>query len=170
MVLLSISRVARALSPRVMTLKSSVLRDLWCTAPPSRWTVVAAPSGARSSPRLFASSAADDSSEAASPAANPTSSQVQARLADRRAKNLDRAAKATDSTAAAGDSAAEAPGGHREWNVAGLRKEIDRQVMRQFKKVSIGQLQRPSLESCANKLGPKPQSIFEYQPSRAPAM
>jgi hypothetical protein len=95
---------------------------------------------------------------------------VQARLADRRAKNLDRTAKATDSTAAAGESAAEAPGGDREWNVAGLRKEIDRQVMRQFKKVSIGQLQRPSLESCANKLGPKPQSIFEYQPSRAPAM
>jgi hypothetical protein len=65
---------------------------------------------------------------------------VQARLADRQAKNLNRAAKAasTTTTAAATDaSAADAPASEREWNLGGLRKEVDRQVMRQLKKVVI---------------------------------
>jgi len=161
MVLLTASQLARAFSPRVMALHAPIFRPeamgclnrLPCSSRHPHWAVTVSAEHARLSTRLFASEASDGFSEGStSSSANHRSAEVQARLAARQAKNLDRAAKEASSTATAATDAstAEAPASEREWNLAGLRKEIDRQVMRQLKKVTSRNL--PAFESISSSM------------------
>jgi len=149
MVALTASQLARAFSPRLMALHAPLFRSeamgclsrLPCSSRHLHWAATVGPTHARVPTRLFASELPGDSPGATTSSKyNRRSTEVQARLADRQAKNLNRAAKAasTTTTAAATDaSAADAPASEREWNLGGLRKEVDRQVMRQLKKVVI---------------------------------